>query len=93
MAERAWVFTDDEQHIQGHEPRIPDYDPRSGAHLWTVALLFRIVPMQWADPTATPRLDRENLLTITPPGCYYCERVWSKWLADRRCPGQPRGAQ
>lgn len=72
--------------------RIPDYDPRSGEHLWVVAGAWRVTPDQWtsSDPAVTPILDQENLLSVAGPGCYYCEAYYSPRLAKRRCPGESR---
>lgn len=72
--------------------RIPDYDPRTGEHLWIVTTAHRVDPEQWrsGDPTATPMLDHENLLSVAGPGCYYCEQYYSPLLATRRCRGDAR---
>lgn len=67
--------------------RIPPYDPRSGEHLWSWAVLYRAAPDKLGDPTHTPILDMENLLSVAGPGCYYCEAVYTPLLASRRCPG------
>jgi len=69
--------------------RLPDYDPRSGAHLWVVANCYRVTPERWEDRTHEPTLDAENLLSITVPFCYYCEQPWTSRLTHRRCPGEP----
>lgn len=66
--------------------RVPDYDPRSGAHLWVMAAMFQVNP----DKTRSGEvgfLDRENLVLITGPGCFYCEQVYRPRVAHRRCPG------
>lgn len=72
--------------------RIPDYDPRSGDHLWTITGAWRIDPARWTspDPTVLPMLDAENLLSIAGPGCFYCEQYYTPLLASRRCKGEPR---
>jgi hypothetical protein len=72
--------------------RIPDYDPRSGDHLWVITTAFRVDPARWSspDPTVTPMLDHENLLSVAGPGCFYCEQVYTSLLATRRCKGDPR---
>lgn len=63
--------------------RVPDHDPRSGDHLWTIATMYR-----WGGPDIErPTLDQENLLLLVGPGCYYCEQTYTERLATRRCPG------
>jgi len=90
--QRAWVSTGQTERIDPVD-RIPDFDPRSGDHLWTVITAYRVVPEQWKDPTHTPHLDHESLLSVTAPGCFHCEEYWTPRLASRRCPGKPRGAR
>lgn len=72
--------------------RVPDYDPRSGDHLWIVTTAYQVDPEHWRspDPTVTPMLDHENLLSVAGPGCFYCEQVYTPQLAKRRCKGEPR---
>jgi hypothetical protein len=72
--------------------RIPPYDPRSGNHLWIVTGMWQVDPVHWhsPDPTVTPMLDGENLLTVVGPGCYHCENLYTPALARRRCTGEPR---
>jgi hypothetical protein len=90
--QRQWVATGDEQEIDAGalDNRVPEYDPRTGDHLWIVATMYRVVPQHWRDRTHTPTLDRENLLSITRPCCFYCEQAYSARLASRRCRGGPR---
>ena len=90
MIERAWVSTGQVAQVEGFESRIPDYDPRSGEHLWVVLNLYRVDPTAYADPTRTPMLDLENLISVEGPGCYHCEQPYTPRLASRRCPGEPR---
>ena len=83
MEESAWFGTGEKQHVPGNIDRIPEFDPRSGEHLWTIFTMYR-----WGGPTVeTPTLDVENLLSVMGPGCYYCESVYSDQLAKRRCKG------
>lgn len=72
--------------VDGNVDRVPDFDPRTGEHLWTWGVLFRATP-----GVEEPMLDAENLLRIAGIGCYYCERVYGERLAQRRCPGRPSG--
>ncbi len=56
--------------------------PKPGIHLWVVMPMFQV------DPTADRvELDRENLLTIEGPGCFWCEQPWSPELAAHPCTG------
>lgn len=81
--ERAWVGTGEQQHVPGDIDRIPEFDKRTGDHLWAIFTMYR-----WGGPTVeTPTLDMENLLSVLGPGCFYCNQEWSERLATRRCPG------
>lgn len=65
--------------------RIPDFDPRTGDHLWCITTMY-----QWGGPDIEQTtLDRENLLCIAGPGCYHCEEPYTQQLAKRRCKGKP----
>jgi hypothetical protein len=89
VPQREWVATGEQQRVDQTAlvDRMPDFNPRTGDHLWMVATCYRVVPEQWQDATHTPMLDSENLLSITVPGCYHCEKPWSPRLASRRCVG------
>ena len=88
---RQWKTTGHQQLVDPatHIDRIPDFDPRTGDHLWIVITSYEVVPQQWKDPTHTPMLDTENLLSIVGPACYHCEQAWTPLLATRRCKGRP----
>lgn len=84
--QRAWTGTGHHQEVPGQVDRIPDFDTRTGDHLWII-----ITTYQWGGPTVErPTLDGENLLAVQGPCCYHCEEPWSERLAKRRCPGHPR---
>lgn len=85
MQDRQWTGTGRTVEVPGQFNRIPEFDKHSGAHLWTVISMYR-----WAPGTETPMLDMENLLSVQGPGCYYCEKPYTKLLATRRCTGDPR---
>ncbi|MET0701675.1 MAG: hypothetical protein ABWY93_18650 [Mycobacterium sp.] len=86
MTEYAWQPAGHHQRVHGNIDRIPDFDPRSGDHLWTIATMYR-----WGGPTVeTPTLDTENLLLLAGPGCYYCEQPYHESIARRRCKGPGR---
>jgi hypothetical protein len=74
--------------IEGPVRQIPEYDPHSAEHLWVVLPMYRVDPKNLTDGE-TGYLDRENLLTIEGPGCYYCEKPYTKNLLMRRCTGNP----
>lgn len=72
--------------IVDFKDRIPDYDPRSGEHLWMLLTMYKWNPPSAGKPIL---LDHENLLSVDGPGCYYCEQQYSQLLATRRCLGHP----
>jgi hypothetical protein len=81
---REWRASENLQRIDGFVDRVPEFNPRSADHLWTYLTMYR------TDPTnELPMLDRENLLSIVGPCCFYCERGYSPLLASRRCKGKP----
>ncbi len=86
--ERTWHELGQQQVDNPMEiDRIPLFDPRSGEHFWIMALAYRVDPKLFADGTHTPILDRENLASVSGPGCYYCEQPYSPQIAARRCRG------
>lgn len=89
---REWVPGPSQQIDSPSEiDRIPEYDPRSGDHCWLVITSYRVDPEKFTspDPTVMPILDHETLVSVTGPGCYYCEQLYSSRLAKRRCKGKP----
>lgn len=58
-----------------------------GKHLWVVLTMFAVRP-----GAGRFDLDRENLLTIEGPGCYWCEQPWSETVAAQPC-GETKGGQ
>lgn len=84
--ERAygWQDTGHSFQVPGSLDRVPDFDQRTGEHLWVILSMYR-----WGGPQVeNPTLDPENLLLIAAPGCYYCEQPWTQRLATRRCKGE-----
>ena len=57
---------------------LPERKP--GEHMWVVLVMFRVNPT--ADRYA---LDRENLLSVEGPGCFWCEKKWTPELAAQPC--------
>lgn len=91
MVERAWVWSGHVVQVDGEIDRIPDYDPRTGEHLWVVTPVFRINPKLLTDLTNVPYLDQENLIYISPVFCYWCEQRFAPRLLHRRC--EPTGME
>lgn len=52
-------------------------------HLWTLITMFSVNPEDMEDWN----LDRENLISVTPPGCYICEQPYSPGIAMMKCRG------
>lgn len=90
MSDRQLVSTGVKQRVDGFKDRIPEYDPRSGNHLWVVLQSYQIDPKKWTESDELVIFDIENLLSVEGPGCYYCEQPYSPSLYYRRCPGEPR---
>jgi hypothetical protein len=78
-------FTED---IENFKDKVPEFDPRTGDHLWAVFGFWKCNPaaMEKGEQLI---LDHESLLSISPPACYYCERMYSHDLFLRRCKGHP----
>lgn len=70
--------------------RLRSVEAKPGEHLWvfTAAWLCK-------DPASVAGseviFDHENLLSITGPGCYFCEAYYSPDLANQPCPANPDG--
>lgn len=80
--------TDNYHRARGGFDRIPKYDPRSAEHLWIVATLYRVVPPDSREDAGPTYLDSENLVHVSPVGCYHCEQAYAPNLRRRRCPGR-----
>jgi hypothetical protein len=84
VEQKAWVGTGQIVMVPGEVNRIPDFDPRTGEHLWTMITMYR-----WGGPQVEQHtLDQENLLALEGPGCYYCAEPYSDYTAKRRCSGR-----
>lgn len=80
------------QEVPGHIDRVPEYDRRSGDHLWTVTCMYGVDPTMFiagGGGDGPALLDMENLLITAGPGCFYCEKTYTPQLALRRCTGHP----
>lgn len=58
---------------------------KPGEHLWVMTAAWAVTdPQSLAGPTL---LDAENLVGFAGPGCYKCEKEWSREVAAQRCTG------
>jgi hypothetical protein len=87
---REWRSSGFAEEIPAHVDKVPPYSPALAVHFWIVTTAYRVAPQLWRGEH-TPMLDRENLVMVSPPGCYYCEQLYTPELARRRCPGDPAG--
>lgn len=90
MTAFGWHGTGQTQRIDPPDfDRIPEYDSRAGDHFWIVTQVHKVNPAKFtdADPHNLPILDRETIVMITPPICFYCEQVFEPRLLRRRCGG------
>lgn len=60
--------------------------PVPGEHLWVVLVAYRINPVQAMSGDRTD-LDANSVVTISDPGCYWCEQVWEPGDEHTRCTG------
>lgn len=74
--------------LSGLVDKIPEYDPRSGDHYWIVSIMYKVDPTIWQSDSKV-LFDQENLVLTAGPGCFFCEQPYSKYLATRRCKGNP----
>lgn len=69
---------------------LPDYDPVTSEHLWTIITTYRVAdPDAWMTDTDVQSLDQENLIAVTPIICLHCEQAWTADLAAAPCDGDP----
>lgn len=69
------------------EKDFPEFDPRTGDHFWVH------MGMWIAHPERLLRgeqalLDHENLLSVSPPMCFFCQKLHTPLLAKHRCKGE-----
>jgi hypothetical protein len=67
-------------------------DPGPGEHLWIMTAAFRasedmVKRMAEGKETEGQHLDHESLLTLEGPGCFKCEKPFSKRMYYRKCTG------
>lgn len=83
---RSTGFT---EKVENFKDRVPDYDPRSGNHLWISILMYKVDPANLLKGELA-LFDHESLLSVNGPGCFFCEEVFSPYIATRRCKGEPK---
>lgn len=84
--------TGQETYVGGDQMRkILERDPLEGVapdeHVWAMFLMYRVDVNTVFD--GQHHLDTENLITMTGPGCYRCEQVYTLEIAAKPCPGDP----
>lgn len=87
--EHAYVGTGETYETPPMVDKIPPYDPKLRQHYWVLLVAFGVDPRAWK-PDSMPSLNSNNLAQIAPPGCYYCERAYTKQEGLRTCRGEPR---
>lgn len=85
VATRSTGFT---ERIHDTSHKIPDFDPRSGDHFWIMVTSFKVDPVKAMK--GDQLMDHESLVSVVGPCCYYCEQLYNKTLASRRCKGHPQ---
>lgn len=87
MASRRWASTDITEEIPAEIDKIPDFNPKTGNHLWLMHAAFQVDPSTWG-PHTRPHLNSEALVAIAGPGCFYCEQPYAL-VKHSRCKGKP----
>jgi hypothetical protein len=64
---------------------IPTYESLGGKHFWVIQGLWK-----WNPKTINEQniLDHESMVSLSPPACFHCERVYSSKVASLPCPGE-----
>lgn len=88
MYESQFTSTGHSEFIEEAPDKIPDFDPRSGDHLWISTAVYKVNPEKMLTGESSI-MDHEVLLAIVGPGCYYCEQVYSPLIARCKCKGHP----
>lgn len=68
--------------------RVPLWDPARREHYFVVQLTYHL-PESSIRPDHVPLLDRENMVNVSPPMCWHCEREFTREWAREPCPGHP----
>ena len=65
---------------------------KPGEHLWVmIGTWYLDDPTKAYDPAEIKIMDRDNLLFFQGPGCFKCEKPFSKAMTKRRCLGNVDG--
>jgi hypothetical protein len=57
-----------------------------GEHLWMIIGSWSVDPRKWTSNEVI-QMDSENLISLSPPGCYWCEQLFEPRLFCRRVSG------
>jgi hypothetical protein len=87
VASRRWASTDVAEEIPPEVDKIPDFNPKTGNHLWLMHAAFKVDPATWRSDVS-PKLDGEALVALAGPGCFYCEQPYAL-VKHSRCKGKP----
>lgn len=60
---------------------------KPGQHLWVMTAAWAVTDPQALATTGPVLLDAENLVGFAGPGCYKCEKDWSRKVAAQNCDG------
>jgi hypothetical protein len=74
--------------VQNFKSKIPEFDPRSGDHLWIMLNMYK-ADINRLKTGQQMLMDHESLLSVEGPGCFYCEKPYHPILELRRCKGHP----
>jgi hypothetical protein len=73
----------DPDRLEAHLDRLD----KPGQHIWVMTAAWAVTDPQASATTGPVFLDAENLVGFAGPGCYKCEREWSRKIAAQRCNG------
>lgn len=85
-------------HLTGGATRYAPADPfrlaahldrldKPGEHIWVMTAAWAVSDPQALATSGPVLLDAENLVGFAGPGCYKCEREWSRKVAAQPCNG------
>jgi hypothetical protein len=87
MPEHRWRSTGVAEEIPAEVDKIPEFNPKTGNHLWLMHVAFKVDPSTWT-ADSKPKLDSEALVALAGPGCFYCEQPYAL-VRHSRCKGTP----
>lgn len=65
---------------------IPTYESMKGKHFWVIQAFWKWDPANLNKPSS---LDHENMVSLSKPMCYHCEKMYSPLTDMRMCTGEP----